>query len=736
MGFEFTSLRAINGPLQELDGEQHHPNNEFTVLNNLVNTTTDMKTITHFEEFDISNPAGWEEYSERLVFFLEANSIREGPRRLAVLCSVCGTKTYRIIKSLTSPDPPSSKTFDEVMMLLRNHFMPRLSEVYQRFLYQRRLQQPGEGVVAYVTELRHLAQHCNFGETLESRLRDQLVCGLRDRDLQKQLLTDGELTFAKAFERALSAEAATSQVSDIPATNPAATTEEQLVTQKKSDRNSSMRNIGRQQESPQPQSLKPCYRCGGAHAQNICRFKNVSCNFCKRLGHIERVCRAKSQSTVKKGAAKPNRDRNLAVSRRLRYTKQCCHPNACGLKSILDHHLGAYIQTCLSPLSTPSRTFPLITERLPKGRSRGIRCDPVKFSSFTGSLPVVVVKGPRRTLLGRNWFKPLAIRLAGVHSVAPTRSVQDLIEEYAEFFSDTLDTVKGPPVVLHTDGSIPPIQMNARRDLDRFVEQSILEPVQHMAWTTPIVPDLYQIPAVNDILATLKKGRIFAKLGLAQAYQQQEVDEASAELQTIITHKGAFKAKRLQFGIASAPGIFQRFMDSLLANLDGVVPYFDDMLIVADSQHELLEVLRRVFDRLRNAGIRLNREKCVFVSNSVEFVGYRIDAEGIHPSEEKVEAIHKAPRPKNKQELTSVLGFAQYDYQLPNNTEIAKRKVTPPHREFKVDDHVFVRCYNQQNKLAKAKIVKRIGRLLYIVRTEIGLIWKRHADQIRPREIK
>ncbi|KRX36040.1 hypothetical protein T09_8209, partial [Trichinella sp. T9] len=112
--------------------------------NNLVNTTTDMKTITHFEEFDTSNPAGWEEYSERLVFFLEANSIREGPRRLAVLCSVCGPKTYSIIKSLTSPDPPRLRKHS-----MKNHFMPRPSEVYQRFLYHRRLQQPGEGVAAY-----------------------------------------------------------------------------------------------------------------------------------------------------------------------------------------------------------------------------------------------------------------------------------------------------------------------------------------------------------------------------------------------------------------------------------------------------------------------------------------------------------------------------------------------------------------------------------------------------------
>ncbi|KRY50253.1 Uncharacterized protein T03_8274 [Trichinella britovi] len=433
-----------------------------------------MKTITHFEEFDTSNPAGWEEYSERLVFFLEANSIREGPRRLAVLCSVCGPKTYSIIKSLTSPDPPSAKTFDEVMKLLRNHFMPRPSEVYQRFLYHRRLQQPGEGVAAYVAELRHLAQHCNFGETLESRLRDQLVRGLRDGILQKQLLADGELTFAKALERALSAEAATTQVSDIRAANPTVTTEVQLVAHKNSDCNSSMRNVHRQQESPQPQSHKPCYRCGGAHAQNTCRFKNVSCNFCKRLGHIERVCRAKSQSTVKKGAAKPNRINHLTAPNEVITTlpfpdvrvslNNVVIPmqvdSEASLTIISEHTFKRVClphQRHLEPFHSVLRDF--------QGREvdvLGVSSLPIKFSSFTESLPVVVVKGPRRSLLGRNWFKPLGIRLVGVHSVAPT-SVQDLIDEYAELFSDTLGTVKGPPVVLHTDESIPPIQMNARR---------------------------------------------------------------------------------------------------------------------------------------------------------------------------------------------------------------------------------------------------------------------------------
>ncbi|KRZ14434.1 hypothetical protein T4B_2849 [Trichinella pseudospiralis] len=97
--------------------------------------------------------------------------------------------------------------------------------------------------------------------------------------------------------------------------------------------------------------------------------------------------------------------------------------------------------------------------------------------------------------------------------------------------------------------------------------------------------------------------------------------------------------ERLRISIASAPNIFQRFMDTLLTHLDVVVPYKLLILIVEDLQCELIEVLREVFNRLRYAGIRLKHKK------------YQVDVEGIHPSEEKVEAIHKASRSKNKQEL-------------------------------------------------------------------------------------
>ncbi|KAJ8346968.1 hypothetical protein SKAU_G00283690 [Synaphobranchus kaupii] len=69
----------------------------------------------------------------------------------------------------------------------------------------------------------------------------------------------------------------------------------------------------------------------------------------------------------------------------------------------------------------------------------------------------------------------------------------------------------------------------------------------------------------------------FEALGIEVTGVQLILDEESAELLTINTHRGHFRATRLQFGVSTAVAIFQRYMDTLLAGVPGVQPYFDDM---------------------------------------------------------------------------------------------------------------------------------------------------------------
>ena len=136
--------------------------------------------------------------------------------------------------------------------------------------------------------------------------------------------------------------------------------------------------------------------------------------------------------------------------------------------------------------------------------------------------------------------------------------------------------------------------------------------------------------------------------------------EDSKKFTTINTSKGLFQYQRLPFGISSAPVIFQRAMDSLLQDLPGVVVYIDDVLVTGSSKKNRLENVNRVMNRLESAGVTLKKSKCVFLAQSVEYLGHVIDQNGLHPSKEKLCAVQEAPEPKNITVLTKIIfGFDQ-----------------------------------------------------------------------------
>ena len=72
----------------------------------------------------------------------------------------------------------------------------------QRFRFNSRARKAGESVAAYVAELRRLAQHCNYGDTLDKMLRDRIVYGINDKVIQKKLLQETDLTYARAISLA------------------------------------------------------------------------------------------------------------------------------------------------------------------------------------------------------------------------------------------------------------------------------------------------------------------------------------------------------------------------------------------------------------------------------------------------------------------------------------------------------------------------------------------------------
>ncbi|XP_056647241.1 uncharacterized protein K02A2.6-like [Diorhabda sublineata] len=193
-----------------------------------------------------------------------------------------------------------------------------------------------------------------------------------------------------------------------------------------------------------------------------------------------------------------------------------------------------------------------------------------------------------------------------------------LSKKYSKVFSPSLGKFNGGALRLDMqegakpkfckDRSIPfALCRGIEAELDRLVTENILSPVSYSSWATPIAPvakkngtiricgdykitlnpvlliDKYPLPRIEELFSKLQGGVEFSKIDRSQAYQQIELGNESKKLTTINTPKGLFSYNRLPFGIASAPAMFQRIMEQILAGLDGVVCFLDDILITGKS---------------------------------------------------------------------------------------------------------------------------------------------------------
>ncbi len=356
-------------------------------------------------------------------------------------------------------------------------------------------------------------------------------------------------------------------------------------------------------------------------------------------------------------------------------------------------------------------------------------------------LPLQVVKGVGPPLLGRQWLTFVTLDWdklsSGLHhstnSAAHPGELEEILIQHCDVFSSELGKIKDIKAHLSLKEGSSPKFMKARpvpyalRDrvndeISRMETAGIITKIPHSDWATPIVPVIkpdqtvrlcgdfkstvnpvlnvnqYPMNKIEDMFAKLSDGDKFSKIDLAHAYQQMEVDDESRTLLTINTPKGLYQYNRLAFGIASAPAIFQATMDQILQNIPRVLCHQDDILVTGQNDREHLDNLTAVLDRLQQYGLKVKREKCRFMVDSVTYLGHIIDREGLHTCQDKVQAISNAPRPNNVAEVRSFLGLVQYYAKfLPNLSTI----VNPLNRLLQKDvvwkwsdqcDRAFTQC--------------------------------------------
>ncbi|KAJ8931657.1 hypothetical protein NQ314_015372 [Rhamnusium bicolor] len=117
-------------------------------------------------------------YLERLEQYFIANFIDED-RKVAVLLTVIGSHTYRILRDLCDPVLPKNKSFDELCGLLKRQFSPRVSTFRKRIEFYEARQNATESINEWYARIKNLAIPCSFGNLLEEILKDKFITGLK-----------------------------------------------------------------------------------------------------------------------------------------------------------------------------------------------------------------------------------------------------------------------------------------------------------------------------------------------------------------------------------------------------------------------------------------------------------------------------------------------------------------------------------------------------------------------------
>ena len=153
------------------------------------------------------------------------------------------------------------------------------------------------------------------------------------------------------------------------------------------------------------------------------------------------------------------------------------------------------------------------------------------------------------------------------------------------------------------------------------------------------IRDNYPLPHIHDCTARLANTKIYSKIYLVKGYHQIPIKAGHEKKTAIVTLFGLFEFLRMPFGLKNATQTFQRMMDIVTRNLDGVFVYLDDILIASETPEQHLYHLRALCAALEKYGLVVNKDKCQFGRNQIEFLGHVVSSKGVAPLKSRVQAV-------------------------------------------------------------------------------------------------
>ena len=611
---------------------------------------------------------------------------------------------------LLHKNAPARDEFTRALEALNLYFEPQINVPFERSVFRRCEMEEGETVLRYVTRLRRLAVSCDFPNEADA-IRDQVIEKVRSTRLRRKFLEEGaRLTLERLTTLAQAEEAMNRQVRSLGGMQ-----ESEGIAQVRRTPETFARAPTKAAGGP-----RLCFRCGrdGHMAASLdCPARDKQCRDCKRNGHFAGTVYCKGQQKGKRPVTKvhtlteetveeDSADEGLFnIQETVTATFAIGGGNSSRVSMLLEKNRMHVLVDSGACANLLDRKTARVLER------QGVRMKPTSrklhsYGNSSRSLDLLGEMTVRVETLGKRVsrecvfyvYNGTATTLLGSQDATALGVLRvgdvECMKDFPKCF-EGLGKLKGPPISIHVDQNVNPVSQSPRRipygyqekvktKLGELLSLGVIETVEGpTSWVSPlvvvpkdngdvrlcvdmrqantaVVRERHPMPTIKEMLQNLNGARFFSKIDLNLGFHQCELEEASRDITTFSTPWGLYRYRRLMFGITSAPEVYQYTLRKALSGLEGCQNYSDDIIVYAGDKVEHDRRLHAFMKRAEELGITLNAKKCVFGLTEIEYLGFRVSAEGISVSPKKVEAIRTAREPKSTQEVAGFMGLVKW----------------------------------------------------------------------------